>query len=358
MAATARKRGCSSEEAAAPTGGQVTTSTPDPLQRGPPDTSPAAVAAPLRRLQPAARELGKRDTGELNEGLLKDSKLLNSTHFSEVYSVMEKGSGQRRALKKVSKSAMEFHFSQRNSHLNFLNEVEVMRRLQHPGIVHLHEAFETKSSLCLLMDLHDGGDLFQFVNEHAKNGMPEEGARVWFCDLCRTVKHLHDHGVVHRDLKLQNILLAKGDDGVLSLKLADFGISRTVPSTHGCDTFCGTLDYIAPEVYETLISSRRASRKDACTSGYGKAADMWSLGVILYILLSGKPPFLTDGPAAELMGQILQVDWEFDGYRWKDVSDAAKLMIKQLMTKRPAVRLTIEQALSHPWLMQAELNGN
>lgn len=324
-------------------------STPAPLQKGLLDDSPASGPLPA-----VARRLQRADTEDWFRERYRQESItpLCKTAFSEILVVVEISSGQRRALKKVDKVAVQHYLARRGSHLAFQNEVDLMRRVQHPGIVHLYEAFETNSSLCMVMDLLEGGDLFSFMLRHG--ALQERHARRWFSDLCQALRHLHDQGVVHRDLKPQNILLTT-DSSVADVKLADFGISRHVPSTYGCDTFCGTLDYIAPEVFGVLL---RTSSKDVHSgsqaSGYGKAADMWSLGVILYILLSGIHPFDCAADKNVVVAQVMQAAWEFDVEAWDAVSPNAKDLVSKLLTKCPSERLTIRQVLEHPWMTKGE----
>jgi len=165
-------------------------------------------------------------------------------------------------------------------------------------------------------------------------------ARRLFRDLCDAVKYLHTNSIVHRDLKPENILLTTKDRNSMQLKIADFGLARSNHQSNDCKTFCGTPHYFAPEVINTFRDH------ESTEAGYGKQADMWSLGVILYIMLSGIPPFEEEG----LYEQILEGKFEFDVREWTVVSKEAKDLVKQLMTVNPKDRLTIDQACRHRWL--------
>lgn len=123
-------------------------------------------------------------------------------------------------------------------------------------------------------------------------------------------------------------------------KLADFGLARMNMKTKDCKTFCGTPHYFAPEVIHTF-----RAKDDGQAGGYGMQADMWSLGVILYIMLSGIPPFEEEG----LYEQILEGKYEFDVHEWNKVSPEAKELVRQLMTVDPKGRLDIKQTMSHKW---------
>merc|ERR1712039_338115 len=202
--------------------------------------------------------------------------------------------------------------------------------------------------------------------------MPEQRACRLFRDICSTVRHLHRQGVVHRDLKPENILLTSEDPDSAAPKLADFGISRQEFQIDECTTFVGTLPYLAPEVWRvalppapgskcgkafegpdiaaTKLTAQESAEKSNETVGYGKAVDMWSLGVILYIMLSGVPPFDASCVTRDLAQQIIRGDWRFDVPQWRKVSDKAKDLVRGCLTVSPASRLSIDAVLGHEWL--------
>merc|ERR1712014_382663 len=160
---------------------------------------------------------------------------------------------------------------------------------------------------------------------------------------------LAHESIIHRDLKPENILLTSNDRDTMRIKIGDFGLARKNMRSRECRTFCGTPHYFAPEVINTFRDKDAGAKK----VGYGKQADMWSLGVILYILLSGNPPFEDDG----LYEQICEGKYEFDVDEWTTVSAQAKDFVQRLMTVDPKDRLTIERALNHPWLRQLSERG-
>jgi len=210
--------------------------------------------------------------------------------------------------------------------------------LKHPGITRFYEWFQTEDKLFIAMEFLPGGDVLQFILE---NGcFSENAARRLFKEIVNAVKYLHDKNIVHRDLKPENILLTCKDVDKMKPKLADFGLARKNIKTQDCKTFCGTPHYFAPEVIHTF-----RDRDQGQPGGYGKQADMWSLGVILYIMLSGIPPFEEEG----LYEQILEGKYEFDVTEWNQVTPEAKELVRQLMTVNPHGRLTIVQAVGHKW---------
>jgi len=146
------------------------------------------------------------------------------------------------------------------------------------------------------------------------------------------IKYIHSKGIVHRDLKPENLLLESESDDT-SIRLTDFGLSR-IYSTEMMNTACGTPGYVAPEILES--------------KGYTSAVDMWSAGVIMYILLCGYPPFYSDNDA-ELFESIMQAKYQFHSPYWDHISEEAKNLIKSLLVPNPEKRLTAEQALASPW---------
>merc|ERR1712048_201239 len=193
------------------------------------------------------------------------------------------------------------------------------------------------------MEFVEGGDLLQCI---VKDGcLTESQAQRLFKDLCEAVGYLHARNIIHRDLKPENILLTSRDRASMRIKIGDFGLARKNYRSRDCRTFCGTPHYFAPEVINTF-KGKDDQDVGGGKVGYGKQADMWSLGVILYILLSGNPPFEDDG----LYEQILEGKYEFDVDEWTTVSAEAKSFVRRLMTVNPKDRFTIEESLRHPWL--------
>mmetsp|Transcript_86211 Transcript_86211/g.222037 ORF Transcript_86211/g.222037 Transcript_86211/m.222037 type:complete len:571 (+) Transcript_86211:82-1794(+) len=264
--------------------------------------------------------------------------LLGSGNFSEVRLGVHVERGEKFAVKVIDKNKFLNFQNKRESHLSLRSEAEVLTSLDHRGIVRFYEWFETESQLFLAMELLHGGDLLQYILEHGC--FREDTARRLFGEICKAVRYLHDRNIVHRDLKPENILLTSKVVDTMQPKLADFGLARKNMKTKDCKTFCGTPHYFAPEVIHTF-----RDRESGLPSGYGTQADMWSLGVILYIMLSGLPPFEEDG----LYEQILEGKYEFDVREWTEVSPEAKELVRQLMTVDPKGRLTVQQALSHKW---------
>jgi len=265
--------------------------------------------------------------------------LLGSGNFSQVRLGVDVRKGDKRAVKVMDKSKFDQFKTKRESHLSLSSEADVLKELDHYGLIKFYEWFETETHLYLITELMEGGDLLQNILAHGC--LTEAQSQRLFVTLCEAVNYLHGKHIVHRDLKPENILLTGRDRETMIPKIADFGLARKNMKSKDCKTFCGTPHYFAPEVIKTC-----RSHEDGQNSGYGKQADMWSLGVILYIMLSGIPPFDDDG----LYEQITEGKFEFDGTEWTTVTHEAKELVNKLMTVNPKARLTIQEALAHPWL--------
>jgi len=191
--------------------------------------------------------------------------------------------------------------------------------------------FETSSKLFLVLELLTGGELFDRIVE--AGFFSEQQASKLLRDVAMAVDYIHAKGIVHRDLKPENLLYShKGEDA--EIKLTDFGLAHH-GSTADMNTACGTPGYVAPEVLNG--------------ESYDKAVDLWSVGVILYILLCGFPPFYSAN-TPELYDQIREGRYSFPEPYWTNVSQSAKDLVTGLLTVDVSKRMTIKQLLQHPWI--------
>ncbi|XP_018353388.1 PREDICTED: calcium/calmodulin-dependent protein kinase type 1 isoform X2 [Trachymyrmex septentrionalis] len=256
--------------------------------------------------------------------ILKD--LLGTGAFSEVRLAESKEKpGQMFAVKIIDKKALK------GKEDSLENEIKVLRRLTHPNIVQLLETFEDKHKVYLVMELVTGGELFDRIVE--KGSYTEKDASGLIRQVLEAVDYMHEQGVVHRDLKPENLLYYSSDEDS-KIMISDFGLSKMEDSGIMA-TACGTPGYVAPEVL--------------AQKPYGKAVDVWSIGVISYILLCGYPPFYDENDA-NLFAQILRGEFEFDSPYWDDISASAKDFIGKLMCVNVEERYTCKQALAHPWI--------
>ncbi|XP_006639996.1 calcium/calmodulin-dependent protein kinase type IV isoform X1 [Lepisosteus oculatus] len=213
-------------------------------------------------------------------------------------------------------------------------EIGVLLRLSHPNIIRLKDIFETESEIALVLELVTGGELFDRIVE--RGYYSERDAAHVIKQILEAVAYLHENGVVHRDLKPENLLYA---DLSLDapLKIADFGLSKIVDEQVTMKTVCGTPGYCAPEILRG--------------NAYGPEVDMWSVGVILYILLCGFEPFFDPRGDQYMYSRILNCDYEFVSPWWDEVSLNAKDLVSKLIVLDPHKRLTVQQALQHPWVL-------
>ncbi|KAI6187147.1 Protein kinase domain-containing protein [Aphelenchoides besseyi] len=204
-------------------------------------------------------------------------------------------------------------------------------KLRHANIVQLYDTYEERAYVYLVMELVTGGELFDRIVQ--KGSYTERDASNLIKQVLEAVSFMHNNGVVHRDLKPENLLYYNEDEDS-KIMISDFGLSKTEDSGLMA-TACGTPGYVAPEVLQQ--------------KPYGKAVDVWSIGVIAYILLCGYPPFYDENDA-NLFAQIIKGEYEFDSPYWDEISDSAKDFISHLMCCDPERRYSCEQALAHPWI--------
>lgn len=211
-------------------------------------------------------------------------------------------------------------------------EIEIMTRLSgHPYVVDLKAVYEEKDYVHLVMELCAGGELFHRLEKYGR--FSEAKARVLFRQLMQVVMYCHEKGVVHRDLKPENILLSTKSSSS-PIKLADFGLATYIKPGQRLHGTVGSPFYIAHEVLG---------------GGYNQAADLWSAGVILYILLSGVPPFWGK-TKSRIFDAVRAADLRFLSDPWDSISESAKDLIRGMLCKDPAQRLTAQEVLEHSWM--------
>ena len=230
-----------------------------------------------------------------------------------------------------------------------LYETDLMKKLNHPNITKILEVFEDDDYILISMEYINGGNLFSFVKKRRK--LSEKTAKYLFKQIILGIQHIHSHKIVHRDIKLENILIDLNNN----IKICDFGIGKIL--SHNKQLLydkCGTPMYMAPEI---LLSSKN--------HGYeGYPVDIWSAGISLYIMLSGTLPFnLKNNESSSIDGSSennIELQYSIINNEPKHIekiSDEARDLLKGLLNKNPNKRLTIEQILNHPWLQTEEKKG-
>ncbi|XP_054475145.1 death-associated protein kinase 2 isoform X2 [Anoplopoma fimbria] len=257
---------------------------------------------------------------------------LGSGQFAIVKRCIERSTGVEYAAKFIKKR--QSRASRRGVKREEIErEVDILQQLQHNNIVELHDVYENRTDVVLILELVSGGELFDFLAQ--KESLSEEEATRFIKQILDGVEYLHSKKIAHFDLKPENIMLLDRNVPLPRIKLIDFGLAHKMEAGAELKKIFGTPEFVAPEIvnYEPL----------------GLEADMWSIGVITYILLSGASPFLGD-TKQETLGNISAMDYEFDEELFNNTSELAKSFIRQLLEKDTRKRMTIQEALNHHWI--------
>jgi len=250
---------------------------------------------------------------------------LGSGSFSVVKLGVNKKTGEEYAIKIIEKKRV-------GEKKMMQTEIDILNQVHHPNVIQLKEMFETSTHLYLVMELVTGGELFDRIVQ--QGSFNEKEASYVTKQVLSGVHYLHSIGIVHRDLKPENLLCASRDS--LDIKITDFGLSKIL-STEAVSMFtaCGTPSYVAPEVLRC--------------EGYDKSVDLWSIGVIVYIILCGFPPFHHENNAL-LFELIMSGKFSFPDPYWTNISAQAKDFLKKLLVVEVPSRMTTTSALKHPWI--------
>ena len=250
--------------------------------------------------------------------------------FGKVYEVRHKKTGEIRACKHLSKLNI-------NNLEKFKNEIELLRKMDHPNIIKLYEIFESDRSLYLIMEECKGGEIFSKIIEriNAKLMYSEKDAANIIKQVISCINYCHNKNICHRDLKPENLLYLKdGPEKDNIIKVIDFGLSQ---NANKLKSKVGTAYYVSPEVLR---------------GNYTEKCDIWSVGVILYILLTGEPPF--NGPNDQIIySKILKFDVKFPEQKWKYISKEVKDLLQNHMLVPENRRYTAKQVLEHIWFKNA-----
>ncbi|XP_048852774.1 serine/threonine-protein kinase D3-like [Brienomyrus brachyistius] len=253
-------------------------------------------------------------------------EVLGSGQFGIVYGGKHRKTGRDVAIKVIDK--MRFPTKQESQ---LRNEVAILQNLHHPGIVNLECMFETPERVFVVMEkLH--GDMLEMILSSEKSKLPERLTKFLVTQILVALRHLHFKNIVHCDLKPENVLLASAEP-FPQVKLCDFGFARIIGEKSFRRSVVGTPAYLAPEVLRS--------------KGYNRSLDMWSVGVIIYVSLSGTFPFNEDEDINE---QIQNAAFMYPSTPWKEISIEATDLINNLLQVKMRKRYSVDKSLSHPWL--------
>ena len=217
-------------------------------------------------------------------------------------------------------------------------EIDILKISQHPNIIKLYDVFENENYIYIIMENCSGGDLLSYFEYHEYE-LPEPKVCEIIHKLSMAVYYLHSYGIVHRDLKPENILMTDLS-ATADIRLLDFGLSKIVGNDEKCTEPYGTLSFVAPEVLQG--------------KPYDKSVDLWSIGIITFLLLCGYLPFDDKHSEREIARQTIQDPVPYDDKIWSKISPEAKTFVDGLLQKKPEKRYTIKEVLEHPWIKKMD----
>ena len=251
-------------------------------------------------------------------------KILGEGTFAKVHLVKNKLNGSIRAMKEIKRE------EDQEKEENIINEINILMKLDHPNIVKIFEFYVSERAYYLITEYCPGGSLFEFIQKN-KGPFTEIQASYIMHQLLLVVNYCHKMKVIHRDLKPENILINKNDNGFVSIKVCDFGTSLKFKKGDVQDEVVGSIYYIAPEVLK---------------KNYNSKCDIWSCGIIMYILLTGYPPF-TGKDNKTIMQKIMRGEYKTEPLQKK--CNACKDLLKKLLEKDINARIRADAALNHKW---------
>lgn len=264
---------------------------------------------------------------------------LGSGSYGKVFQVKNKITGETRACKQLAIKHIQ-------NYEKFMLEINILSKMDHPNIIKLYEVFEDKRYVYLVMEECTGGELFDKIIERLQNDsiFTEKEAAKIFKQMMMSIAYCHKEGICHRDLKPENLLLLNKKDDT-NIKIIDFGLSNIFIDKQGKEikmtSKVGTAYYVSPEVL---------------SGNYDKSCDVWSAGVILYILLCGDPPF-NGANDNEIYKKIKTKKFGYTNPLWSNISDEAKDLINKMLSD-PDVRPSAEDVLQHVWVKDLAPNSN
>lgn len=286
-----------------------------------PETSRIAPSGTYQRIGGPANASG---SSAKIAGLYDLEETLGEGHYAVVKSARHVFTGERVAVKVIDKTKLDAA-----TRVQMMQEVRLMKLVQHPHVVRLYEVIDTQTKLYLVLELADGGDMYDYIMRHEGVGLDEAAARKYFRQIVQAIHYCHELHVVHRDLKPENVVFFQK---LGLVKLTDFGFSNKFDPGEQLQTSCGSLAYSAPEI---LLG-------DAYDA---PAVDVWSLGVILYMLVCGAAPF-QEANDSETLTMIMDCKYSFPSH----ISPACKKLVSLMLQRQPHLRASLEDIMKDPWL--------
>ncbi|NXR23501.1 MYLK2 kinase, partial [Cinclus mexicanus] len=273
----------------------------------------------------AHRTVTLRSASVSSQFSLSSKDILGGGKFGEVHTCTEKETGLKLAAKVIRKQGAK-------DKEMVLLEIDVMNQLNHHNLIQLYDAIETPREIILFMEFVEGGELFERIIDDDYH-LTEVDCMVFVRQICEGIRFMHHMCVLHLDLKPENILCVAATGHMV--KIIDFGLARRYNPNEKLKVNFGTPEFLSPEVvnYEQVSYT----------------TDMWSMGVITYMLLSGLSPFLGDDDT-ETLNNVLAANWYFDEETFESVSNEAKDFVSNLIIKDKSARMSADQCLQHPWL--------
>ena len=265
-------------------------------------------------------------------GLYDLGDTLGEGHYAVVKSARHVFTGERVAVKVIDKMKLDAA-----TRMQMMQEVRLMKLVQHPHVVRLYEVIDTQTKLYLVLELADGGDMYDYIMRHDGVGLDEAEAKKYFKQIVRAIQYCHELHVVHRDLKPENVVFF---EKLGLVKLTDFGFSQAFDPGQQLQTSCGSLAYSAPEI---LLGD----------SYDAPAVDIWSLGVILYMLVCGAAPF-QEANDSETLTMIMDCKYSFPSH----ISASCKRLISRMLQRQPHLRASLDDIITDPWLTTDDCGGN
>ncbi|CAG9331416.1 unnamed protein product [Blepharisma stoltei] len=251
-------------------------------------------------------------------------KRIGKGKSAEVYLAISNENSQKYAIKAIEKATLNAQ-----SMSNLIEEIKIMRSLNHPNILKLHRVYESDSHIYLVLDYFEEGDLYSRIIK--KKNFTEAAVAKFSQKLFEVLEYLDSKNIVHRDIKLENILMVSNENDY-DFKLADFGLASKLGE--GLTQICGSPGYIAPEILNRF--------------SYGTKADVFSAGAVIYILLSGSMPFY-GREVKQIIISNREAKINFHQKVWETISSGAVNFLQNIMDPRPSFRVSASEALKHPW---------